>query len=157
MIKKIQKIMIGIAIVGVVGTASHVPAYTALAADSGTVTSNVPCGRLGDPSVDPSAHECTYDDLIVLVQNVIDFVVKYLIIPVIVLVILKAGVKLIISGNKSSAISEAKESLKKSFFGLVFVLTAWLIVNALISSFGVKYNTDTSGKSTNGPIQILGN
>jgi Type IV secretion system pilin len=111
----------------------------------GTVVGNVTCGRAGQKT-------CDYNDLVNLVQNLITFVVTYVIIPVMVLIILRAGIKLVISGDKASAKSEAKESLKKAFIGLFFVLAAWLIVDALISAFGVKVSPDP----TQGPLKILG-
>lgn len=111
----------------------------------GTVVGNVTCGRAGQKA-------CEYNDLVQLVQNIISFVVTYVIIPVIVLIILRAGIKLVISGNKANARSEAKESIKKAFIGLFLVLTAWLIVDALITAFGVKVDKDP----TKGPLEILG-
>jgi hypothetical protein len=100
------------------------------AADAGTVTSLVQCGRIGE-------HACGYNDLIVGLQTAIDFVIKYVIIPLMVLVILRAGVLLVISGDKASAKTQAKKALQKAFIGLFFILTAWLIVDSLISFFGV--------------------
>jgi threonine/homoserine/homoserine lactone efflux protein len=121
-------------------------AGSALAQDAGTVTGNVECGRTGQD-------ECGYSDLIVLVQNLINFAVLYVIIPIMILIILRAGVLLIVSGDKVAAKNDAKKALGKAFIGLFLVLGAWLIVEGLINFFGVKVNSD----ATKGPLKVLGN
>jgi Type IV secretion system pilin len=110
----------------------------------GTVTSIVDCGRIGQ---DP----CEFDDLITVVQNAIEFVIIYVITPLITLVILYYGVMLVVAGDKPAQIKKAKKALWSVVVGLFFMLTAWLLVAAVIKAFDVKVNTDP----TKGPIKLL--
>jgi hypothetical protein len=115
------------------------------APDPNSITSVVSCGRVGEP-------ECGFNDLILLVSNGISFLIKYIIIPIIILVFLRAGVMMIISKDKASEISTAKKSLWNAIVGLFFILTAWLIVSVLTDLLDVNLKNDPS----EGVYNILG-
>ena len=112
--------------------------------EAGTVTSIVGCGRIGQP-------ECGFNDLVILVQNAIEFTIVYVIIPLITLVVLYYGVMMVIAGNKPAQLEKAKKALWSVVVGLFFMLTAWLLVSAAIKAFDVQVNTDP----TQGPITLL--
>lgn len=120
------------------------PASLVQAQEDGTVTSIVSCGRIGQP-------ECGFNDLVQMVQNGIKFTIVYVIIPLITLVILYYGVMMVIAGNKPAQLQKAKKALWSVVVGLFFMLTAWLLVSAVIRAFDVQVNTDP----TQGPIKLL--
>ncbi len=94
---------------------------------------------------------CGFSDLIILVQNAIRFTIFYVIVPLITLVILYYGGMMVIADNKPAQLTKAKKALWKIVIGLFFMLTAWLLVAAVIKAFDVKINEDP----TQGPIKLL--
>ena len=89
----------------------------------------IPCdGGLSD--------ECGYDDLLILINNVIDWIIK-ISVPIAAGVFAWAGIKMMIHGDNPGKRSESINTMKKVFIGFVFILSAWIIVttitNALLS------------------------
>lgn len=94
-------------------------ALPVLAADD----SLVQCGRDGNM--------CSWGDLYTLIDTVIDFLIFKFAMPVITIVLLVAGVQL--AWKKDSAsYSAAKSNMTTALWGLVIMLTAYLIVKAVI-------------------------
>jgi len=83
----------------------------------------VPCGG-------PEEEECTACHLLVLVQNVVDFVIKGAIFICIVLIIY-GGFRWLFSFGKQENIVAGQKAILNAIIGLVIVLVAWLIVNTI--------------------------
>ncbi|MDO8492508.1 MAG: pilin [bacterium] len=92
----------------------------------------VPCGI---------TFQCQLCDLVVLVQNVINFIILYLAAPVATLLIAWAGIKLIVNAENEGERTKAKQLLKDILVGFLWVLCAWfvviLIVGTLVKDAGV--------------------
>lgn len=89
----------------------------------------IPCdGNVGDP--------CTFEDVVLLVDNVIDFLIFTLAIPIATLIMMYAGWILITKGASPDAIKKAKGMLWNSLIGLAIALAAWLIVEFVLESLG---------------------
>ena len=114
-----------------------------------SIYSNVRCGYIGPDGV--ALPECGFNEFILLIQNLISFSITYIIMPLVVLVILYYGSRLVISSNKPGEIAKAKAAITKVVIGLFFMLGAWLIMNLFIKTFRVNVNRD----ATQGPIQLL--
>lgn len=128
------------------------PSGTGDAAQGGSLAGIVKCGS--DVPGSPYNKECGFDDFITLIQDVITYVIFYLIVPIATIIILISGFQLLVPGEKqASAISDAKNRLWKVLVGLFFILTAWLLVKFVTTTLGVTTSTD----ATSGPIQLLGN
>jgi len=85
----------------------------------------IPCdGGLSD--------ECGYDDLLILVNNVIDWIIK-ISVPIAAGVFAWAGIKYMTTGIADQK-SAAKEMIKKVFIGFVFILSAWIIVTTVTNT-----------------------
>ena len=95
------------------------------------VTPHIASAQLGNfikcGGSDPGAHACGYNDLIILVQDVISGLVKISTILV-AGVLVFAGFKLLTSQGKEGALTDAKEMLWKVLWGYVWVLVAWTLV-----------------------------
>ena len=119
--------------------------------EAGTVTSIVSCGRIGQP-------ECGFNDLVQMVQNGIEFTIVYIIIPLVTLVILYYGVMMIVAGNKPAQLQKAKKALWSVVVGLFFMLTAWVLVVAVIKAFDVKLQKTSPDRPLDpngGAVQLL--
>jgi len=83
----------------------------------------VPCGNGDNP--------CTWNDLFTLANNVINFLIFTLGIPLVTVVIVVSGVQLVWSHNEA-AYKKAKDRLQMALLGLLIMLSAWLIVKAVV-------------------------
>jgi len=86
----------------------------------------VPCGGQGQPS-------CTFDHLIVLINNIIQFALFYVAIPIAVAVIVWAGILIMTSAGNESKISQGRQMITGVMTGLLIAFTAWLIVETIVN------------------------
>lgn len=96
----------------------------------------VKCGTGGveNPTtglIDVPYKECTYNDLVTLVQDYISYLVYYLATPIAVLLFGVAGFKLITSGGNPAELTTAKTIFKNTLIGYVVMLSAYLIVKLI--------------------------
>jgi len=82
------------------------------------------------------SNPCNFDDIIKLINNVIDFILKYMVIPICAIMFAYAGVLLVISGGQDSARTKAKDIFTNAVIGLVIAFAAWLIVKLILSILG---------------------
>lgn len=83
------------------------------------------------PELIPCTDDCTFQHLLQLVKNIINFIVA-IAVPLASVVIMYAGIKLVLSRTNETERSEAKKVLWTAVWGLVIVLAAWLIVNTIL-------------------------
>ena len=129
-----------------------------------TVGSLVPCGTqrypagtyqkvdgstCGDPKVagctDVSgqvtkANMCTFNDLLILVNNLVKFVFVALVVPIAAISFAYAGFLLISSGGETSKREKAKKIFWGVVWGLVIAAAAWLIVHVVLTILGFSGN-----------------
>lgn len=95
----------------------------------------VPCGRGDD--------KCDFNDLFKLVDNIIDFILFVLALPIAGLVIAIAGAQMVIYSSNDGKRKDSIAMIKTTIFGLVLALSAYVIVKAII--FGLANPTAGSG------------
>ena len=102
----------------------------------------IPCGqRAGsDPITVGSAsyettNECGFNDLIILANIIIKFLMIDVAVPLAALGIMWAGGKLIINQNKEGAWTEAKESFGNIGMGFLIMLGAFVLIKLVLFNF----------------------
>ena len=103
----------------------------------------VPCGLSQDnPATSINEKKsCGRCDLFQLLKNLIDFVVGGLMPPLAVLLFVWAGFLILLSGANPGLYAQGQTIFKTTFYGIIILLSAWMITNTLILSIGAKYNT----------------
>lgn len=86
----------------------------------------VPCG-MGDS-------QCTLCHLWLLISNVINFILRDIVLPVSVIAIIIAGILFITAGGSESQIGQAKSVFTGVVWGIVIAFGAWLIVDTIMKS-----------------------
>lgn len=81
----------------------------------------VPCGEGGN--------QCEFNDLIVLVNNIINFLIKSIALPVSALLFAWAGFLYLTATEDEKQVQKAHGIFMNVFVGLVVTLAAWLIIN----------------------------
>lgn len=82
---------------------------------------------------------CKYQHVFELVNNVADFILKNLAVPIAAIGIFYAGVLMIFSGGSDESKTKAKKIFTGIALGLVFVAGSWLIVKTILVIAGYKY------------------
>lgn len=85
----------------------------------------IPCGAEG---------ECTFQDLFVLIQNVISFLLFKLAVPLAAIAFAWAGILFVVYSGNEGKRSEAKSIIWYAIIGLALALAAWLIVDTIFGT-----------------------
>jgi hypothetical protein len=108
----------------------------------------VPCGKEKSPLVtNPDGSEsggeildqCGFYDFLKLIDNVVDFMLFTLAVPIAAIMFAFAGFLMLFSGGDSGKRTRAKNIFLNVALGLIFAAAAWLIISTLLSIAG--YNT----------------
>ncbi len=89
-------------------------------------------------SPDPVTNQCGwgFPEFMKLINNVIDFAIKDLALPIAAIMIAYAGFKLVTSGGSTEARSSAKNIFTNTVIGLVLAAGSWIIVKTILSIAG---------------------
>ncbi len=91
--------------------------------------------HLGDPLV-PACTNCSWKDLMDLVNNVITFILEGMVIPIAAIMFVYAGFELVTSGGSTEKIGIAKKVFTNTVIGLILAVASWLIVKTILSILG---------------------
>lgn len=91
----------------------------------------VPCGGTAQP-------ECEFCHIFVLIQNIIDFVLIYLVLPIATLLLVIGGVMFLLYGENPQQAEQAKSLLTAVIIGLVIIFSAWLVVGLFFTAIGLS-------------------
>lgn len=103
---------------------------------AGGGTSLVKCGlRDADNKV---TNPCDFDDVLILINDVIKFILVYMVIPIAAIMFAYAGFMLMTSGGSTERKSKAKSIFINVAIGLIIVVAAFLIVQTVLKIAGYK-------------------
>jgi hypothetical protein len=92
------------------------------------------------------SNPCDFRNLMILINNFINFLFVYLATPLAAIIICYVGFLLLTSGGSSEKVSTAKKIIKNLIFGYVIALAAWIIVNTIFNVLGAKDCLNWLGK-----------
>ena len=81
--------------------------------------------------------DCEFSDLVVLAQNIIDYLLFYIAMPLAAVTFAIAGFMLMFAKGNESKVTMAKSIFWYVLWGLVVALSAWLVVEAIASALGI--------------------
>jgi hypothetical protein len=145
MIRKLFSIPNAIIFFGILAFVFVAFAYTALAVDVPTNVADaeiqaeggsfysgiVNCGKSGDRDSNTEAQPCTACHAILAGKNLLDYLMRIMVV-VAIAVTFAMGIFYILSGVNADLKKKAKEGLTAVVTGIVFMLSAWLIVSAIL-------------------------
>ncbi|HEU0085425.1 MAG TPA: hypothetical protein VFQ59_00480 [Candidatus Paceibacterota bacterium] len=79
---------------------------------------------------------CGFEDLLILINTVVNFVMIQLMIPLAALLFAYAGGMLMFSGGEVSKRQQAKKIFTNVALGLIIAAASWLIVNTVLTIMG---------------------
>ncbi len=92
----------------------------------------IPCGNTVDPSTGGITDECTFNDLLKLGKNVINYLIA-LAIPLAAISFTYAGFLYITAVDNPKQVEKARSIFFLVLKGFLLVLSAWLIVYTIVS------------------------
>lgn len=99
----------------------------------------IPCngGVTGyDASGNAEYDECSWDDLLTLINNVIDFIIYTVVVFWAGIVFTWGGFLILTSGDNPSKRKQAKAMFLNLLIGIIIVLIAWLAIHAILTALG---------------------
>ena len=84
---------------------------------------------------------CGFDQLILMINNIITYVLTFIITPIFALILVYVGFLYIGDMGSSENKNKAKKILKNAVIGFVIALAAWLIVKTILTSLGFTGTT----------------
>jgi len=97
-------------------------------------TDLIPCGKANDP--------CQLCDILVLFQNLINFVLFTIVPPIAALFLAIGGIMFFFSGGNPKNLQTAKGLLTSVGIGLIIVYGAWVFVNTFFMLIGLSRAVD---------------
>ena len=79
---------------------------------------------------------CGWDEFLHLVNNVIYFILFYMLVPIAAIMFAYAGFMLVTSGGEPGKRTTAKKIFSNVAIGLIIAVASWLIVKTLLSLLG---------------------
>ena len=76
---------------------------------------------------------CGWTEFMTLINNVIHFILFYLVIPIAAIMFFYAGFELVTSGGSTEKRGTAKKVFTNAVIGLVIAAGAWLIIHTILS------------------------
>lgn len=114
-----------------------VPAFSSAAFTFDSSKGLIPCTNT--PNADGTisvADKCDFNAFMTLINNVIGFILFYMVIPIAAIMFFYAGFKMVTSGGSAESKTKAKEIFTNAVYGLVIAAGAWLIVKTILSILG---------------------
>lgn len=87
----------------------------------------VPCGGATQP-------RCDFNFLIVLAQELINFLIFYVAAPLAAVAFAIAGVMMMTARDNEQQVTKAKQVFSYVLWGFIVALSAWLVVELIVSS-----------------------
>lgn len=95
----------------------------------------VPCGvDVNKDGIISDNEACGVCDVFVLADNIINFTLLKLAMPIGVIMLLVGGLYMVTAGGSEDKVKTGKKYLTSALIGLVLAFSGWLIVNAIMVS-----------------------
>jgi hypothetical protein len=105
-------------------------AYTI--AGSGLSKEQIAADKKGNGLV-PCKDTCDFNDLMQLINNIIEFLITTIFIPIIIILFMYAGFKYITAEGNPSKVANLKKMVGHIVLGMLIVLCSWLIVKTILT------------------------
>jgi hypothetical protein len=117
------------------------PMYFEVPTNSAPPTSTPPGNNPTTPStqnglIPCNGPDCDFNMLVVLINNVVDFLIVFIAFPFVAIVAAWAGILLLTSGGNPSAKEKAKGMIGNVIIGLVLALLSWGIIKIILVTLG---------------------
>ena len=116
----------------------------------------VPCGKTSHESGESALvmAPCQFCHLFVMINEIVSYFLIYILGPIIVLMILVAGIMFYFAGGNPNLLTQAKALITSVVIGVVIILCSYLIIGTVLNVMGVSEANPLSGWATDGVFVI---
>ncbi len=104
-------------------------------------------GDIGIPCAKGTADMCGFNDIFVLINNIIKFFLQVILLPFIIIIVAYAGGLFLTSGGNQETRKKAKSIFLNLLKGVFLILAAWLIVYTVFRALGYDTTRGRAGLS----------
>ena len=98
-------------------------------------------GAVGEQGLVPcAAGECDFCDLLTMLQNILNFTTKYVLVTGAIIFLMVGGFNMITSGGDARKYKKGWDIIKATLIGIVITFSAWFLVNTVLNILAVKEN-----------------
>jgi len=90
--------------------------------------------------------DCTVCDIFTMIANIIDILVKYIMLPLAGLLFVASGIMMAMGGASEEWYKKGKTSLVNTAIGVAIVLISWVAINTIVTVFVNSGDVPDSGK-----------
>jgi type IV secretory pathway VirB2 component (pilin) len=87
-----------------------------------------------------AAGECNFCDLLTMLQNILNFITKYVLVTGAIIFLMIGGFNMITSGGSPAKYKKGWDIIKATLIGVVIAFSAWFLVNTVLNILAVKEN-----------------
>ena len=112
----------------------------------------VPCGKTTSVQGESKLvmAPCQFCHLFVMLDGIVNYFLLYILSPIIVLMILVAGIMFYFAGGNPTLLVQAKKLIVSVVIGVVIILCSYLIVGTVLNVMGVAEGNPLSGWAEDG-------
>ncbi|MDQ3075715.1 MAG: hypothetical protein M3Q34_01130 [bacterium] len=145
MIKKIFSFILVFTVITSVVSGPIIVSAQAGLVPCGTEKKPVVAGQNGTETGGEVINPCGFKHVFKLINGLIDFIFKFMVVPIAAIMFAYAGFLMLFSGGNAGKSEKAKGIFINVAFGLVIAAAAWLIIHTLLDIVGVKSWVNTFG------------
>jgi hypothetical protein len=93
----------------------------------------VPCTNTAVNGAIPSNQLCDFTAFLTLINNIINFILVYMAVPIAAIMFVYAGFELVTSGGSTEKRGTAKNVFTNAVIGLILAAAAWIIIKWILS------------------------
>ncbi|MCX6737373.1 MAG: hypothetical protein NTX26_01350 [Candidatus Parcubacteria bacterium] len=98
-------------------------------------------GAVGETGLVPcAAGECNFCDLLTMMQNILNFITKYVLVTGAIIFLVVGGFNMITSGGDARKYKKGWDIIRATLIGIIISFSAWFLVNTVLNILAVKEN-----------------
>lgn len=98
-------------------------------------------GAVGEKGLVPcEAGQCTFCDLLTMLQNILNFITKYVLVTGAIIFLMVGGFNMITSSGNAAKYKKGWDIIKATLIGIIITFSAWFVVNTVLNILAVKEN-----------------
>jgi type IV secretory pathway VirB2 component (pilin) len=98
-------------------------------------------GAVGEKGLVPcEAGKCTFCDLLTMLQNILNFITKYVLVTGAIIFLVVGGFNMITSGGDARKYKKGWDIIRATLIGIIISFSAWFLVNTVLNILAVKEN-----------------
>lgn len=102
-----------------------------------------------------AAGECDFCDLLTMLQNILNFITKYVLVTGAIIFLMVGGFNMMTSGGNPAKYKKGWDIIKATLIGIVIAFSAYFIVNTVLNILAIDKNGSPIVNENGQPINAI--